>query len=455
MKNTSISFIGNNAVDVTGSCTIIKHNDIRIALDCGMIQTNNIVADYKANKELAKKIKPKDIQFIICSHLHNDHIGLLPVVYHIGCQAHIYIPAGSKELMKIMLEDSVKIMISDALRLEQKHGIKVAPLATEEDIERVINRVIEIPFENPHTFYADKSNELQFTYYSAGHIINSAQILLSIYEGYTLKRIGYTGDICNEDKGMSVESLVNLPKCNVPIGECTYSDKTRCYSMKKDRWYDEVMIQTAISEYNKILIPVFSLQRLEDILACLKKLNIKEKIYIDAPLGEKIYKRWPKELDFEQCLDLTWVTLWEDSKALQMRDEHCIILSTSGMLSAGRAMFHLKHLLPNPKNAVLFCGYSSENTLASEIKNGARQIKVDGELIDNNAQIYSLNSFSGHSNYEQLMTYYQQLQYDKLYLVHSQFDTKVTFANELEKKLHDQGKSAKAIVTNADTRIYL
>lgn len=455
MKNTSISFVGNNAADVTGSCTIIKHNDIRIALDMGLVQTNNLVADYRANKDQMKKIKPKTIQYIIISHIHADHIGALPIAYHLGCQAHIYIPIGSSELLKIMLEDSMKIMEADALKMQNKHGIKVAPLATADDIERVMNRVIEVDFENLKTIYADKSTEIQMAYYPAGHIINSAQIYLSIHEGYTVKRIGYTGDICNEDKSKSVVPLVPMPKVDILIGECTYSDKTRCYSMKKDRYFDEIMIQTAINQYQKKLIPVFSLQRFEDMLECLAKIGVTEKIYIDAPLGQKIYKNWPDELDYENRLDLCWISLYEDSKALQLRNERCIILSTSGMLSAGRALLHLKTLLTNKNNAILFCGYSGENTLATQIKHGAKQIKVDGELVENNAQIYCLNSFSSHSNYEQLMKYYQSLQYKKLYLVHSAFDTKVEFADELEKKLHDKGNPAKAIATNADTKIYV
>ena len=456
MKNTSISFIGNNAIDVTGSCTIIKHNNIRIALDCGLIQTNNILADYKANKEQEKKIKPRDLQYIIISHIHADHIGMLPIIYALGCQAHVYVPNGSKDMMKVMLEDSVKIMEQDAIKLEHKHGIKCPSLAKMNDVDRVMQRVNEVPFHQDHVSPNWIHEDVCFDYYPAGHIVNSAQIYLQIKDGYQIKRIGYTGDICNENKSVSVDPLYPLPYVDVLIGECTYSRKERCYSVKKDRWYDEQIIMNAIKQYNKILIPVFSLQRLEDMLSCLSKLDIgNTKVYVDAPLGQKIYKEWPDDLNFENKLNLTWVTLWEDSEALQTRDEHCIILSTSGMLSAGRAVAHLKTLLPNPNNAILFCGYSGDNTLATQIKLSSKQIRVDLEMIDNKAQIYCLNTFSSHSNHDQLMNYYQSLDYNKLYLVHSAFESKVAFANELEEKLHKNGKAAKVIATNADTKVYL
>ena len=125
------------------------------------------------------------------------------------------------------------------------------------------------------------------------------------------------------------------------------------------------------------------------------------------------------------------------------------------MLTAGRSVCYLKYLLHSEKNCVLFCGYSSENTVATEIKRGAKEIKVDGELVKNKAQIYCLNTFSSHANYNQLMEYYQTIDYDKLCLVHSNYDTKVTFAQTLQDKLASHGKSARVIAVNADTKIYI
>lgn len=445
-----LHFVGGNAYDVTGSCTIIKWHNYKFAVDCGLIQTNNLIADYRANRDMMKKIKPKDIQYFFITHLHADHLSGLLLAYHRGCQAHIYIPAGSSKIMKIMLEDSAKIMEQDALKMQNKHGIKVAALATVDDVERVMNRVIELPFGKD----IDITDGVKIRLYHAGHIINSSQIVLTFQEGYVKKRIGFTGDIGAENKSKSVIPIEPLSKCNIVVGEATYSDPSRCYSYKKDRWYDRELMKTAINQYQKILIPVFSLQRCEDILEELANLETNCPIYLDGPLACKIYHNWPELLDYEDRLNFKLIEEWPQSVELQASNQHCIILSSSGMLSAGRALSHLKTLLPNPNNCVLFCGYSTPNTLAYEIKNGAKEIKVDGEMIANNAQIYCMNTFSSHANYQQLMQYYQQIEYDKLCLVHSNFETKVEFAKTLKEKLANQGKSSRVIAVNEDGKIY-
>lgn len=452
-KGTSkpyLHFVGGNATDVTGSCTILRFNNIKLAVDMGLIQTNNIVADYRANRDMMKRIKPKTVHGVVVTHNHADHICGLLVAVHMGMNAYIYVPQGSLPIMRIMLEDCVKIMESDSTKLQNKHGIKAPSLATMEDIDKVMSWCIEVPFNQPFEIVGGAN----LIYYHAGHIINSAQAVIEIRQGYVVKRVGFTGDICNEVKGKSVTPLQPLPFVDLLVSECTYSDPTRCYSMKKDRWYDEQMILTAINQYHRILIPTFAQQRLEDILEVLSKLGITKRIYVDTPLGEKIYRAWPELLDYEDRLNLEFVQSWEESQTIQASNEPCIVVASSGMLSAGRAVCYLKHLLPSPNNAVLFVGYSAENTTATEIKQGNKTIKVDGEVVSNKAQIYSLNSFSSHSNYKQLIKYLTELKYNKVCLVHSAYETKVGFCNDLQDKLYSQCKSAKVICVNQDTKIY-
>ncbi len=454
VKRPLVNFIGFSAVDVTGSCHQIKFKNYNILLDAGLIQTNNIMTDYKANRDFVKKIKPKTVQYIIISHLHADHMGLLPPLYAKGCQAHIYIPKGSLPIMRLMLNDSVKIMQQDSDKLKRKHGIKAPALATPQDVEKVLDRCIEVCYNCP-TRIAD---DVSFTYYPAGHIIHSAQVYVELKEGYITKRVGYTGDIGSLDTHVSVEPRQNLPFVNVLIGESTYCQEGRNYSIKKDRWYDRQMMTDAIRDYNKILIPVFSLQRTEDILHELYELDNEDMptVYLDAPLASKIFSVWDDDIEYlRKWGKLKIINDYPQSQALQLSNEHCVIVSSSGMLAAGRALSHLKTLLPNPKNCVLFCGYSGENTLATQIKRGAKEIKLDGELIANKAQIYCLNTFSSHANYSQLSEYYKGLSYDKLVLTHGRFEDKVKYANKLQEELTKEGKSSRVICANEDSRIYI
>lgn len=445
-----LHFIGGNASDVTGSCTIVRFDKIKLTVDCGLVQTNNLVADYRANRDLVKRIKPKLIHGVIITHNHADHCALLLPCVAAGMQAHIYIPQGNYNLLKIMLEDSAKIMMQDSLQMQSKHGIKAPPLATMDDVGKVLDRVVEIPFNQPTEIVGGA----MLTYIPAGHIVNSAQVVLDIKQGYVNKRLGFTGDINTEDKSKSVAPIQPLPRCNVVVGENTYNSPERCYSVKKDRWYDEQLIKTAIEQYNKILMPVFSLQRAEDILEVLAKIKPDCPVILDSPLACKIYRSWPELLDYEESLGLKLVSDWNESLTYQNSDGHMIILASSGMMAAGRVMAYAKQILPNPNNVILFCGYSSPNTLAYEIKNGSKQVKVDGEWVDNNAQIYNLKTFSSHANYNQLMQYYQEIAYDKLCLVHGNFENKVEFANTLQDKLGKQGKSSRVIAIRQDTKIY-
>lgn len=445
-----LHFIGGNANDVTGSCTIVRFDKIKLAVDCGLMQTNNLIADYRSNRDLIKRIKPKSIHGVVISHIHADHCTLLLPCAAAGMQAHIYIPQGSYSLFKIMLEDSAKIMMQDSLQMQSKHGVKAPPLATMDDVGKVLDRVIEVPFNQPTEIVGGAV----LTYIPAGHIVNSAQIILDIKQGYVKKRIGFTGDINTEDKSKSVASIQPLPWCNIVVGENTYNSPERCYSVKKDRWYDEQLIKTAIEQYNKILVPVFSLQRAEDVLEVLAKIKPDCPVILDSPLACKIYRSWPEQLVYEESLGLKLVSDWNDSLTYQNLNEHMIILASSGMMAAGRVMAYAKHILPNSNNAILFCGYSSPNTLAYDIKNGSKQVKVDGEWVENNAQIYNLKTFSSHANYNQLMQYYQEIAYDKLCLVHGDFENKVEFANTLQDKLGKQGKSSRVVAIQQDTKIY-
>lgn len=450
-RNTPyISFPGYNSKSVTGSCNIVFWEKKRIAIDMGLIQTNSLAGDYRQNRAQTKRIKPNKIDYVIITHLHADHTCGLLSAFHNGCKAKVYIPEGSISLLRIMLEDSVKIMEQDAVKLSHSKGYEISPLAELNDVFDVIDACIEVPFGVEYKI----EEGISFQYYHAGHIIYSAQCLLTLQKGSIIKKIGFTGDIGGEDKSASVHKRENLPRCHILVGECTYSDPTRIHSLKKDRQFDKAMIRAVIETHQKILVPVFALQRTEDFLSVLSDMDVKIPIYLDSPLACEILRSWPERLYFMDKLNFHMIDSWEESKILQMLNEHCIILAPSGMLTAGRALSHLKSILPDRNNAVLFCGFSLDNTLATEIKNGKRWITVDKERLENNACINSLMSFSTHCNYNQLIDYYTTVECDKLFLVHSEFSNKVKFANHLQKLMIKLGRSTKVIATNMETKQY-
>lgn len=453
-----VKFISGSATGVTGSAHLVRFKNYGILLDCGLEQGHDIMTDYQANKDFLHKIRVKDIQYIILSHCHVDHSGLIPALFAKGCQAHVYVPTGSIPLLRLLWADSLKIHQSDCLKLQKKHGRKFAPFFTEDDIDTALGRCIEIGFNEETALNQD----VKFEYFSAGHIIYSAQIYLELHQGYQIYRVGYTGDIGGLTPRPFTTPRQSMPFCNLTIGECTYNTPTRPNSVK-DRPKDVEKIISVVNESHKILFPCFSLQRTQELLLNLYMLwEMKDlpdiPVYLDSPLAIKICNLWPDVELWDEVMNwknLKFINEVTDSKALQMSNEHCIIVSASGFLNGGRVLSHLTTVLPNGNNTIMFIGYAGEQNLASRIKANEPFVEVNGVVIENKAKIVELRSFSSHASYEELMDYYTEIPYNKICLVHGEMNGKVEFAKTLKNKLASNGKSARVIAVNADTKIYI
>ena len=453
-----VKFISGSATGVTGSAHLVRFKNYGILLDCGLEQGHDIMTDYQANKDFLHKIRVKDIQYIILSHCHVDHSGLIPALFAKGCQAHVYVPTGSIPLLRLLWADSLKIHQSDCLKLQKKHGRKFAPFFTEDDVDTALGRCIEIGFNEEIALNQD----VKFEYLSAGHIIYSAQIYLELHQGYQIYRVGYTGDIGGFTPRPFTAPRQSMPFCDLTIGECTYNTPTRPNSVK-DRPKDVEKIITVVNESHKILFPCFSLQRTQELLLNLYMLwEMKDlpdiPVYLDSPLAIKICNMWPDIELWDEVMNwknLKFISEVTDSKSLQMSNEHCIIVSASGFLNGGRVLNHLTTVLPNENNTIMFIGYAGEQNLASRIKSNEPFVEVNGVVIENKAKIVELRSFSSHASYEELMDYYTEIPYNKICLVHGEMNGKVEFAKTLKDKLASNGKSARVIAVNADTKIYI
>lgn len=453
-----VQFLGNSATDVTGSMHHVRFQKYSILLDCGLIQGHDIATDYRMNREQLKKIKVSQVDYIILSHLHIDHSGLIPALYAKGCHAHVYVPEGSILFLKLLWYDSFKIMQADCDKLVKKHGMKASPLFYEEDIERALSRCIEVPYLT----LTQIAGNIWFEYYPAGHIIHAAQVYLEMQEGYITRRIGYTGDIGGMWLRPYTEPRHTLPFVDMLIGESTYNAKSRINN-SRDRATDIEKIKTVTYEAHRVLIPAFSLQRTQELLKVLYDMWCQGDlpdipVYLDSPLAQKICNIWGDhrfDHDILGWKNLKFIHEYPDSVALQQSDERCIILSASGFLNGGRVVGHLKTVLPKFNATILFVGYSGENNLASQIKMGQKEVVVDGQLVKNNAKIVDLRSFSSHASREELIVYYADLcRYNKLCLVHGEFEGKVEFAKELQEDLVSRGISSRVIAVNQDSKIY-
>lgn len=458
-----VKFIGASAVGVTQSCYLVRFQKYCILLDCGLYQESDIVTNYKRNQELLKKIKPREIDYIILHEAHIDHTGLVPALYAKGCQAHIIVPSDITPYLKVLWEDSCKIIMQDCQKISNKHGIKVAPFYELDDIAKALNRCIEIK-----PFYCYKMNDnLQVTYYPANHIINSCQLSLAMTQGYQRKVLNFTGDIGGKMPQFYLEPRVNLPFCDILLGENTYNAIGR-NNKPYDRQKDLDKIIAVLNQSKRTLFPVFALGRCQSILTVLYQLWKDSKIpndiqvYVDSPMAQKICALYPDD-------DELWNEVYHWAR-LQFVPDHAatltlqntkptnpmVVLSSAGMLSGGKSVSWAKALLQDRNAHIMFCGYSSENTLASKIRFGENKINIEGDVVENNANITELVSFSSHASRDELIDYYANtLRFNKLCLVHGNYENKVDFVNTLQDELIKQGKSSRVVAVNQDQRIYI
>ena len=451
-----IKFPSHAAITVAGSAHLVRFQQYGILLDCGIAQGNDIATDYQNNKDLMKKLRAKEIQWVILSHLHQDHSGLVPALFAKGAQCHVYVPKGSLPFLKFLWEDGLKIHQSDCLKLTNKHGKGYSPLYTADDIETALNRCIEVNYHQKT--YLTKN--IWFEYYPAGHIIHAAQIYLSMTQGYQEYRVGYSGDIGGPTERPYTEPYESLPFVDTLIHECTYCQPGRPNSIK-DRPKDIEKIEAVVRDSHIILFPCFSLQLTQELLTVLYEMWEDEllhdiPVYLDSPLAIKISNIWPETEQWLKVMEwprLKFITETMDSKALQMSNEHCIIIAASGFLSGGRILSHLTTALPNPNNTLMFIGYSGEQNLAAKIKSNEPFVEVNGVVLENKAKIVELRSWSSHASYEELMDYLTTLRYNKVCLVHGDMDGKVSFTKTLKEKLVEQGKSSRVVAVNQDSKV--
>lgn len=453
-----MQLVGKSADGVTGSMYYITFNDKQILLDCGLYQTSSddILSQYKINHR-NYKVPFADLDAVIIGHQHTDHFGIVPYLFKRGYSGDIYIPAGSKPLAKIMWEDSLKIFMSDCVKLEKRYGIKAEPLYEQSDIDTAYEHLVELPFGKEIVLFDD----LTLHFYHAAHIVNAAQIRLSFKIGETVKYLNYTGDIGSDICKDYVLPYEPMPYADAVIAECTYGGSNKSHK-QKDREKDIEKIKTVINQCcqentKKVVFGSFSLQRTQEILTELYKIygndeTFSTPVIIDAPLAKKVSNVWDRVIEKDNDLwkkviawkNIEWVDTSEDSMAWQKLKTSQIVISTSNFLKAGRILGWLKSILPDSENRLCFCGYSGdEQSVAYQIQHNKRWVEIDGAKVSNKANVVCLNSFSSHACRNELLQRYTDMPYNKIYLVHGEKSGKIEFAKILRKSLSNADRSAK------------
>jgi metallo-beta-lactamase family protein len=409
------------AGQVTGSMHLLEAAGARVLLDAGLFQGRRTEAA-ALNRNLP--FDPRRIDAIVVSHSHIDHIGRLPLLVRNGYHGPIYATPATRDLCAVMLPDAAKIQEKDAdfLARRGKKGPESDPLYNLADAIAVQDLIVGLPYRRIH--YLRKN--LAFEYTDAGHILGSASVDIRVTEGGS-HRIVFSGDIGRFGLPIIRDPDPPTGPIDTLIIESTYGDRDHeAITGAAQRLAD--IVRKVAARGGKVFIPAFALGRAQEMVYALHELYraglIPEvKMYVDSPLAVEattVFRMHPEVFDRrEQMLEnsdaildfslLRYIRAAEDSKRLNAQVGPAVIIAASGMVESGRILHHLAHGIADPRNCVLFVGFQAEHTLGRRILEGARQVKIFGDLYDVRAEVESIQGYSAHADRSELRAWVKML----------------------------------------------
>jgi len=435
---------------VTGSCHLVETNSSRFLIDCGMFQGNKRLT--RLNYE-PFPFDPATIDFVISTHGHIDHCGLMPKLTKYGFSGSIYASPATADLLPVMLGDAAYIQEKDTehenRRRERKGQPPREPLYDSEDAEQV-TKLIEVLEYNTSMQIND---EITFRLRDAGHVIGSSIVELYVKENdeREIKTV-FSGDLGQWDVPI-IEDPTYIWNADYVFVESTYGDRVhQDREPRKEQLYKHVV--STYRKGGKLLIPCFALERTQELLYTLSELMNEEKdfppmdVYLDSPLAIKItdvFKKHPdlydeeakarvdKPFDFPGLICTPSV---DESRKANKMTKPAIVIAGSGMCTAGRIRHHLKHGIWDPKNTILFVGYQAPGTLGSIILGGAEEIKMMGMTLVVKADIERIGAFSAHADKDDLIKWLSAFKEKpkRVFLIHGEEDTLAAFSASLEKR---------------------
>ncbi|MEL7563520.1 MAG: MBL fold metallo-hydrolase [Dehalobacterium sp.] len=445
METIKITFCGAARV-VTGSCYLLEHNNAKFLVDCGMFQ---------GNKQLKERnygdfpFNPREIDFVILTHAHIDHSGLLPKLYKSGFSGPTYGTSGTVELSKVMLPDSGHIQEMEVERKNRKirrcGGKELVPIYTALDAEECTRYFQGVNYDQEF----EPGDGIKVTMRDAGHILGSAMLEIKYFDQNKETKLVFTGDLGRSDRPIINDPAI-INEADFLVMESTYGNRLHEEIGDNELTLAEAINQTFLRGGN-VIIPAFAVDRTQDLLLTLnmmieeKKIDPKS-IYIDSPLAiaaTEIFCRHPQYFDMEtkefmddygQCPfllpNLNYSRTAEESKGLNQIRKGAIIISASGMADAGRIKHHLKHNLWRPECTVIFVGYQAEGTLGRRIADGEKKVKIHGEEIAVKAKIVMLEGYSAHADKNELIHWLEGFKKlpAKIFVTHGEEQASLNFA---------------------------
>ncbi len=452
-----ISFFG-AAHEVTGSCYLVETEQVRFLVDCGMFQGGPEAED--KNRQFPR-FDPEHIDFVLLTHAHIDHSGLLPRLTNLGFRGPVYCTPATADLLGVMLPDSGHIQEKEAewqnyakRKNRGRATREIAPLYTVIQAQNCLKHLRTVDYASeskPHP-------QVRVLFRDAGHILGSA--ILEVWvteEGARTKKLVFSGDL-----GMPMRPLMNDP---TPIESADYLLVESTYGNRLHKGLQETIdeLATAVNDTlhhkkGNVIIPAFAVGRTQEILYLLTKLMHEGRIpknteiIVDSPMATaatQITLKYRELLDAESQALLRWersqdgpahirfTETVEDSIALNHIRHGAIIISASGMCNAGRVKQHLKFNLPRAECTVIIAGFQAQGTLGRKLVDRAKSVRIYQESIPVRAKIYTLGGLSAHADQAALLAWLQHFKTppQQTFVVHGEEETALGFGALIQKNL--------------------
>lgn len=445
-----LMFIGADH-EVTGSCHYLNACGKHILVDYGMEQGVNVF------ENVALPVEAPLIDYVLLTHAHVDHSGMIPLLYAKGFRGQILTTEASADLCSIMLRDCAHIQMQEAewhnRKAKRTSGANISePIYTMEDADGAIRHLVGCPYNSE----VELCEGLKIRFSDIGHLLGSASIEVWATEGNETRKIVFSGDIGNKNQPL-IKDPSYTTDADYVIMESTYGD--RLHSNERPDYVKELaeIIQTTFNRGGNVVIPSFAVGRTQEMLYFLRKIKEERmikgfedfQVFVDSPLAVEatgIFHKNEFECFDEEAMELvkkginpiTFPGLnlsitSDESKAINFDMAPKVILSASGMCEAGRIRHHLKHNLWRPECTILFVGYQAIGTLGRAIIDGADEVRLFGETIEVRADIRQLAGISGHADKNGLLEWIGAFENrpKKVFVVHGEDEVAEAFTQTL------------------------
>lgn len=456
-----LTFIGASQ-EVTGSCFQVETGSLRFLVDCGMFQGG---PDARRRNLQAWPFDPREIDFVVLTHAHIDHSGLLPRLCALGFRGPIYTTQATIDLLEVMLLDSAFIQESDWARAQRQvrrggrapRGVE-PPLYTVAQAQECLQQLHGVDYDQVF----EPAPSVRCRLRDAGHILGAAIAQVTVAEEGRERHLVFSGDIGQPGRPL-VRDPTPIEDADVLVVESTYGNRLHRPLEQTIDEIVEVFEDTLRRRQGNIIVPAFAVGRTQELLVLLAGLRREGRlppmrVFVDSPMAAKateITRRHAELLDegtrellstqsqSRNGLDLHFTRTADESMALNRLKAGAVIISASGMCEAGRIRHHLRHHLGRAESAIVIIGFQAAGTLGRRLVDGARRVRILGDDITVRASIHTIGGLSAHADQAGMLNWLSAFRRapSRTFVVHGEAQTALGFADLLTERLGWQAEA--------------